>query len=171
MTDELTDLGHHEPGVVANLLELGVHRRRRGAVQAPVELEPHREGELPQRIVQLVGDPDPLAHANGFGGLRVQASALEGHGGEVRRGPEYFDLFSLEYPRRPVADREDSDRHVVVEERYRQHRPDRNLATRRTRGARPSRTGEEIGSRYQAPIAERLRLDRAELQPGHVIVE
>src|SRR5881397_1797532 len=45
--DELTDLSHHQPGVAVDVLELRVERRRRAdPMQAPVELEADREGQL-----------------------------------------------------------------------------------------------------------------------------
>ena len=139
---------------MADFLELGTDRgRREGPVQAPVELEPDREGELAEGVVQLVGDADALANPNGLGGLRVQASVLERHGRVVRRRPEHLDLFPLEHPARSVADGEDADRGVLVEERDREHRADRNLGGRLTIRDRQAGTGEEIGGRHQVSIA------------------
>ena len=120
-------------------------------MQAPVELEADREGQLTERVVQLVRDADPLAYADRLGHLGVQAGVLERHRGVIGRGPEHLDLFPLEHPPRPVADREDTDRGVVVEERDREHRPDRHrtgLEPAIGRRRRHCGVREEVGRRH-----------------------
>src|SRR5213594_776137 len=147
VTDELTDLGHHEAGVAADVLELRAQRRRRGdSVKAPVELETDRKGELAERVVQLVRDADPLVDAGRLGHLGVEAGVLERDGGVARRRSEDFDLFAREHPPHTVADREDADRSLVVEEGHREHGPDRHLDGPERLGSRRrhSRIGEEV---------------------------
>src|SRR5207249_6416836 len=102
-------------------------RRRRSSMQAPVELESDRKGELTEGIVQLVRDPDTFADADRLGRLSVQTSVRERDRCVTRCCFEHLDLVRPEYPPRPVADRENPDRAVVVEERHREHRYDRRL--------------------------------------------
>src|SRR5882762_10282032 len=171
MTDELADLRHHQAGVVTDFLELRIdRRRRRGPMQAPVELESDRKGQLPEGIVQLVRDPDALADSNRLGRLSMQTGVREGDRCVICRGPEHLDLALLEYPARPVADREDSDRTVIVEERDREHRWDRRLETGLAPGRRRPVVDEEIGRSHEATVAQRPRLDGTELRGGDIVV-
>jgi len=85
VADEPADLPHHETGVLPDLLELRIDGGGRVCpMQAPVELEPHRERELAQGVVQLVRDTGPLADADCLGRLGVQARGLGCDRGAVR---------------------------------------------------------------------------------------
>src|SRR4029077_2696668 len=89
VANQLTDLGHHQPGVVAKLFELRVDRRGAGrSMQTPVKLEPDRKRQLTECVVQVVRDPNAVVHAYRLGRLSVQARVLERERRVVCRRPK-----------------------------------------------------------------------------------
>ncbi len=152
-------------------MKLRVDRRgARRSMQTPVKLEPDRKRQLTECVVQFVRDPNALAHTYRLGRLSVQARVLEREGRVVGRRAKHLELLGLEYTAGAVADRQDSNRNVVVQERDCEHGADRGLA-RVALGGRQRGVRRKVRGCDQAPLSQRPSLDRTELRRGEVVVD